>query len=104
MRRKLIVALLIAPALAGAQQRVQSSPASDTTFHPISLSEALRLANDNNVSNITSDNAIRSANLTLRTSRSQWYPTLQATAGQNIQQGDRLGPSNNLIPIASKWA
>ena len=94
-----LIALLAAPAILGAQQ-----PTSDTTFHPISLVDALRLANDNNVTNIISDNAIRTANNGLRSARAQWYPNLQATAGQSIQQGDRLGPSNSLIPITSKWA
>src|SRR5262245_66163095 len=101
MHRKLIV-LLAAPAILGAQQT--TATASDTTFRPISLADALRLANDNNVTNIISDNAIRTANNGLRSARAQWYPNLQATAGQSIQQGDRLGPSNSLIPISSKWA
>jgi len=99
MHRKLIV-LFAVPAILGAQQPTTS----DTTFHPISLVDALRLANDNNVTNIISDNAIRTANNGLRSARAQWYPNLQATAGQSIQQGDRLGPSNSLIPITSKWA
>jgi outer membrane protein len=103
MRGKLIVLIAGVPALLGAQQ-MQSTGMQDTTFHPISLTEALRLANDNNVQNITADNAIRTANNTLRSTKAQWYPNLQATAGQSIQQGDRLGPSNNLIPIVSKWA
>lgn len=95
-----LIALLAAPAILGAQQ--PTTP--DTTFHPISLADALRLANDNNVQNITADNAIRTANNNLRSARAQWYPNLQATAGQSIQQGDRLGPSNTLVPIVSKWA
>jgi len=99
MHRKLIV-LLAAPAILGAQQATTT----DTTFHPNSLADALRLANDNNVTNIIADNAIRTASNGLRSARAQWYPNLQATAGQNIQQGDRLGPSNSLIPISSKWA
>jgi len=77
---------------------------SDSTFRQISLADALRLAHDNNVSNITADNSIRSASNQVRSARAQWYPNLTASAGQNIQQGDRLGQSNNIIPIASKWA
>jgi outer membrane protein len=102
MRRKLIaVALLAAPMIAvsvGAQQMT------DTAFHQIPLAEALRLAHENSLQNITSDNAIRTAQNQLRSSRAQWYPNLQATAGQSIQQGDRLGPSNTLVPIVSRWA
>jgi outer membrane protein len=103
MRGKLI-ALLAAPALLGAQQTMTTPSQGDTTFKPISLTDALRLAKDNNVSNITADNAIRTANNNVRSARAQWYPNLNLNAGQNIQQGDRLGQSNNLVPIASKWA
>ena len=103
MRSKLIALIAAAPSLLGAQQMARTT-AADTTFHPISLAEALRLANDNNVQNIVADNAIRTANNTLRSTRAQWYPNLQATAGQSIQQGDRLGPQNTLIPIRSLWA
>jgi outer membrane protein len=99
MRRKLIaVALLAAPMILGAQQMT------DTTFHPMSLAEALRAAHDNSLQNIQADNTIRSATNTLRSTRAQWYPSITASAGQNISQGDRLGPSNTLVPIVSRWA
>ncbi len=99
MRGKLI-ALLAAPALLGAQQAIP-----DATFRPISLAEALRLAHENNVQNITSDNAIRTANNSVRSARAQLYfPNVNATLGQNKSYGERLGPSNNLIGIDSKWA
>ncbi|HXT18049.1 MAG TPA: TolC family protein [Gemmatimonadaceae bacterium] len=99
MRRKLIVvSLLAAPMMLGAQQMT------DTTFHTISLADALRLATENNVSNITAANSVRLANNSVRSARAEWYPSLSASTNQSINQGDRLGPSNNLIPIASKWA
>lgn len=98
MRGKLI-ALLAAPAILGAQQMT------DSTFRPISLQEALRLAHENNVQNITSDNAIRTANNGIRSARAQlYYPNINATLGQSKQYGERLGQSNNLIGIDSKWA
>jgi outer membrane protein len=103
MRSKLIAILVAAPSLLAAQQTPQS-PVIDTAFHQISLADALRLAKENNVSNITAENAIRTANNQVRSARAQWYPNLTATAGQNIQQGDRLGPSNTLVPIVSRWA
>ncbi|HEY4306262.1 MAG TPA: TolC family protein [Gemmatimonadaceae bacterium] len=104
MRSKLI-ALLAAPAVLGAQQRMTQPPPGDTsTFHQVSLAEALRLAHDNNVQNITADNAIRTANNTVRGNKARYLPTLSASAGQNISQGSRLGQSNDYIPIASKWA
>ncbi|MEO6877704.1 MAG: TolC family protein, partial [Gemmatimonadaceae bacterium] len=97
MFRKLIV-LLAAPAIVGAQQAV-----SDTTFHQISMADALRLAHDNNVQNIISDNAIRSATNNVRSARAQLYPSLAASASQSRSYGDRLGQSNQLVPIDPKW-
>ncbi len=58
MFRKLIP-LIAAPALLAAQQMPAASVISDTAFHPISLAQALKLAHDNNVQNITSNNTIR---------------------------------------------
>jgi outer membrane protein len=102
MRTKLIALVVAAPAILAAQQ---PQAVSDTSgFRQISLAEALRLAHDNNVSNITADNSIRSASNQVRSAKAQWYPSLSATASQSIQQGDRLGPQNTIIPIVSKWA
>lgn len=100
MRSKLIALIVAAPAIMAAQQPAMI----DTTFKQVSLADALRLAHDNNVSNITADNAIRTANNSVRSAKAQWYPTLSASAGQSIQQGQRLGPSNDYIPIRSLWA
>src|SRR6185312_181527 len=97
MRGKLI-ALLAAPAILGAQQ---SMP--DTTFRQISLADAVRLAHENNVQNITSDNAIRTANNTLRATRAAMYPTLSLTAGQNKSAGQRLGQNGQLTDYTGAW-
>lgn len=102
MRSKLIAALLVAAPAALAAQQTEAM--TDTTFHQITLVEALRLAHENNVSNITADNSIRTANNAVRSAKAQWLPSLSLSAGQSIQQGDRLGPTNDYIPIISKWA
>src|SRR5947199_2450303 len=98
MRRKLIaIALLAAPMILGAQQMT------DTTFRPISLADALRLAHDNSLQNIQADNAIRTANNSLRSTRAAMYPTLTATAGQSKSAGERLGQSGTLVPFTGAW-
>jgi outer membrane protein len=112
MFRKLIP-LLAAPAIVGAQQtRPQTAtPAgsmstqqmADTTFRQISLADALRLAHDNNVQNITAENSIRSANNLVRSARAQLYPNLTGSLSQNKVYGSRLGEGNNLIAIDSRW-
>lgn len=101
MRSKLIALIVAAPAVVAAQQMPATT---DTGFKQVSLAEALRLAHDNNVSNITADNSIRTASNSVRSAKAQWYPNLTASAGQNIQQGSRVGEANKLIPVASKWA
>ncbi len=102
MRSKLIALIAAAPALLGAQQ-MQQPAMIDTTFRQISLTDALRLANDNNVSNITADNAIRTANNTLRSTRAAMYPSLTATASQSKSAGQRLGQSGQLVDFTGAW-
>jgi outer membrane protein len=114
MFRKLVVALAI-PALASAQNQMQTPmrqgsdtiprlrPNPDTTFRPISLADALRLARENNVSNITAANSVRSSNLQVRSARAELFPSLSASAGQGISAGDRVGQSGTLVPYTAAW-
>jgi len=96
MFRKLIV-LLATPLALGAQQ------VTDTTLHPISLAEAIRLAGDKNVSNIIASNSTRSANNAVRQARAAFIPQVSASAGQTRSSGERLGQGNNIINVASAW-
>jgi outer membrane protein len=107
MFRKLVT-LLAVPALASAQvvpqmPQAQKQGSADSTFRPISLADALRLAKENNVSNITANNSVRSSNLTVRSARAQLYPSLTASAGQGISAGDRVGQSGTLVPYTPAW-
>jgi outer membrane protein len=99
MFRKLIP-LLAAPALTFAQ-----APAAvqDTSLHPISLQEAVRLARENNVAAVTSENAIRSAQNQVRSARANYLPTLSGSMGQSRSAGERIGQSGTLVPYASAW-
>lgn len=97
MFRKLMV-LLAAPLALGAQQ------VTDTTLHPISLAEAIRLAGDKNVSNIIASNSIRSANNSVRQARAAFIPNVSASAGQSRSSGERLGQSNQIVGFGSAWS
>ncbi len=97
MFRKLIV-LLAAPVVLGAQQ------VTDTTLHPISLAEAIRLAGDRNVSNIIASNGIRSANNAVRQARAAFIPQVSVGAGQNKSYGDRVGQSNQIVSFTPAWS
>jgi outer membrane protein len=96
MFRKLIP-LLAAPVVLGAQQMT------DTTFHPISIADAVRLAKDNNVANILAENTVRSANYSVRSARAALYPTLNATASQTKTAGDQFGQNGTVVPFTSAW-
>src|SRR5262245_42057772 len=80
--------LLAVPAVLGAQQGLDATGA-----RPLSLAEALRLANDNNISNITAANTIRSTSNQVRAARAVFIPSVSATAGQSI----RFGGSGNRV-------
>ena len=91
--------LLATPAVLAAQQ------VTDTTFHPISVGEAVRLAKENNVSNITAENAIRTANNNVRNARAQLIPTLNASAGQSKSAGQRVNSqTNQLVDFVPAWS
>lgn len=90
--------LLAAPLMLSAQRMT------DSTLHPISVQDAVRLAEQNNVSAVTAANQIHAANYNVRAARAELYPTVIATAGQSKSGGERLGPSGTLVPYSnSSW-
>jgi outer membrane protein len=95
---KQLMVLLAAPVVVGAQQMT------DTTFHPISATEAVRLAKENNVSNIQAANTVRTMNNNVRSAKAAMYPSLTATAGQSKSAGQRVGPGNQLIDFVPVWS
>jgi outer membrane protein len=97
MFSKLIV-LLAAPLMLGAQQ------VTDTTLHPISLAEAIRLAGDRNVSNVLAGNSVRTANNSVRSARAAFIPQVTFGAGQNKSYGDRVGQSNQIVSFVPAWS
>jgi outer membrane protein len=100
MFRQLIV-LVAAPLALSAQQPAKMA---DTSFHPISLADAVKLASDNNVANITAANSVRSATNSVRSTRVAWIPNVTATAGQSISYGDRIGQSNQIVSFVPAWS
>jgi outer membrane protein len=106
MFRKLIP-LVAAPALLAAQQAPMTpvSPAGDTAFHPISLAEAVKLAQENNVSAVLAENSVRNASTNVRTAFGQFLPSLSGSLGQSQSGGQRLGPQGDLVPYtANPWS
>ena len=106
MHRKLIV-LLAAPAILGAQQQMMQAQraTTDSTLRPITMTDAVRLAKENNVQNITAYNAVRTANNGVRGAKAAMIPSLTATAGQSISAGQRVNTqTNTLVDFVPAWA
>jgi outer membrane protein len=97
MFTKLTIVALVPAALAAQQATI------DTTYHPISVAEAVKLAQQNNLTAITAENAVRSANNSVRSAKAQLYPSLTASIGQGISAGDRVGPSNTIVSYTPAW-
>jgi outer membrane protein len=91
------------PQQAGALPQ-QPPKMADTSFRPISLAEAIRLANDKNVSNILATNSVRSANNSVRAARAALIPNVSASAGQTKSYGDRIGQSNQIVSFTPAWS
>ena len=95
-----LIALLAAPAILGAQQAT-----TDSTLRPISIADAIRLAKENNVQNITAYNSVRTANNSVRSARAAMFPTLTASAGQSISAGQRVNnQTNTLVEFVPAWS
>lgn len=72
---------------------------SDTAFHPIDLQRAIQLAQRNAPAAVQARGQIRTANSSVRAAYSAFIPTLNLTAGQSSQTGDRVGQSGNIVPF-----
>ena len=73
---------------------------SDTAFHPIDLQRAIQLAQRNAPVAVQARGQIRTANASVRTAYSAFLPSVNLTAGQTNQSGDRIGQSGNIVPFA----
>jgi len=93
-----LIAILVLPAAAGAQQLAGTT---DTTLHPISVQEAVRLAQENNVSAIVASNNVRNANTGVLTAKGAFLPSLTGTLGQTQSGGQQVSPNGTLVPYAA---
>ena len=90
--------LLLVPAIGVAQQST-----SDAGFKPISLQEAVAMAQQNAPSAVQARGAIENAEGAVRTTKNQLFPTLSSSLGHSQGAGDRLDPTTGrLVPVVSK--
>ena len=100
----LLVAVPLSLTAQTPQQTPQGQQMGDTSMHPISLAEAIRLASDRNVSNVIASNSVRSATYSVRSARAQLIPQVIASAGQSKSYGDRVGQSNQIVSFVPAWS
>ena len=86
------VSLFLIPAALAAQTV-------DTTATPISLSEAIRLAQQNSVTSVQARGSIRTSDAAVKQSYAAFLPSFSLSAGTNRQSGDRFDTQGNLVPF-----
>jgi outer membrane protein len=90
---KLVLALLIAPAVLRAQQ----TGAADARFKPVSLQDAVALAQQNAPSAVQARGAIENAENSVSTTRLQMFPTLSASMSHSRGSGQTNDPTTGAI-------
>lgn len=71
----------------------------DTAATPISLAEAIRLAQQNSPATVQARGAIQTTSLSIKQAYSAFLPTINVSAGTNHQKGDRFDTQGNLVPF-----
>lgn len=98
MRNKAFVAaavLLGAPVILPAQ-------IVDTTATPITLAEAIRLAQQNSLSSVQARGSIRTNDAAVKQSYAAFLPTFSVSANRQKQSGDRFDTQGNLVPFTGQ--
>lgn len=97
---KQVLSLMMVPALAlSAQQPV------DGPYRPISLTEAVRLAQHNAPAAVNARGLVRSAQSGIRSAYGAFMPSLNWSLGQSRTAGQRFDTQGNLVPwAANPWS
>ena len=85
--------MLVTPATVIAQTVV------DTTATPITLAEAIRLAERNSVSTVQARGTIRTSSAAVKQSYAAFLPSFSLSARTQRQSGDRFDTQGNLVPF-----
>ena len=88
-----ILTFVLFPAIVVAQGTL------DTAATPISLAEAIRLAQQNSPATVQARGAIQTSNLSVKQAYSAFLPSINLSAGTSHQSGDRFDTQGNLVPF-----
>ena len=71
----------------------------DTTATPITLTEAVRLAQRNSITTVQARGSIRTTEAAVKQSYAAFLPSFSVSAGRQRQSGDRFDTQGNLVPF-----
>jgi outer membrane protein len=71
----------------------------DTAATPITLAEAIRLAQQNAPATVQARGAIQTSSLSVKQAYSAFLPSINVSAGTQHQSGDRFDTQGNLVPF-----
>jgi outer membrane protein len=91
--RAFLVSIVVFPLVATAQA------AMDTTATPMTLAEAIRLAQQNAPATVQARSTIQTSALSVKQAYSAFLPSFNLTAGTAHQNGDRFDTQGNLVPF-----
>jgi len=78
---------------------VMAQTVEDTAATPISLTEAIRLAEQNSVSTVQARGSIRTSSAAVKQSYAAFLPSFSVSARTQRQSGDRFDTQGNLVPF-----
>jgi outer membrane protein len=93
-----IASLVLFPVTSAAQATV------DTTATPISLAEAIRLAQQNAPATVQARGLIQTSELSVKQAYTAFLPSINLSAGTSRQKGDRFDTQGNLVPFTGNPA
>ena len=89
----IIVSLVLLPTIAAAQGT------QDTSATPITLAEAVRLAQQNSPATVQARGTIQTSSASVKQAYSAFLPSFNLSAGTSHQSGDRFDTQGNLVPF-----
>ncbi len=96
------IAVLLVASITLVSSLVAAQEVGDTSALQISLSEAVRMAQQNSPSTVQARGAIRTSNAAVKQSFAAFLPSLSLSAGTSNQRGDRFDTQGNLVPFTGQ--
>ena len=93
---------LISAALLSIVSSAAAAQSIDTTATPITLSEAIKLAQQNSVTTVQARGTIRTSEAAVKQTYAAFLPSFSVSANRQKQSGDRFDTQGNLVPFTGQ--